>query len=246
MRMLHEAKLHPPASCYFVTLTYDDAHLPDNWSLVYRHVQLFFKRLRKATGPFRYFVCGEYGDQGNRPHYHVCFFGLKLPDVKPLRLLDDRRPDIRKFRSETLAKAWGLGFVDIGTVTPASARYAAAYCVKKVTGDLAAAYYAGREPEFARMSTSPGLGAGWFHRHGDDYFRDDFCVVDGKRYRVPKYYAKLQKRGGEARVERLEEVLHERHVAARVAERVQNSTPDRLAVREQVATAKHKLTRRSL
>ena len=56
-------------SNYFITLTYDDAHLPfssydDNGvikqapTLALRDFQLFLKRLRKQGYKFRYFMCG--------------------------------------------------------------------------------------------------------------------------------------------------------------------------------------------
>lgn len=44
-RIMHEASLYTHNS--FITLTYDDAHLPKNASLFYRDWQLFMKRLRK-------------------------------------------------------------------------------------------------------------------------------------------------------------------------------------------------------
>lgn len=74
-----------------VTLTYDDAHLPDKvkhlvgdplnppfisfWYHPYNydHVQRFFKRLRKDY-QFRYFGVAEYGFKTARPHYHIIFF----------------------------------------------------------------------------------------------------------------------------------------------------------------------------
>jgi len=67
---MHEAKYHEQKA--FLTLTYDDLHLPDNGSLDKTHYQKFMKRLRKELNPsgtkpedykkLRYFMCGEYGD----------------------------------------------------------------------------------------------------------------------------------------------------------------------------------------
>lgn len=44
--------------------------------------QKFMKRLRKAISPkkVRFFHCGEYGEQNQRPHYHACLFGYDFPD----------------------------------------------------------------------------------------------------------------------------------------------------------------------
>ena len=78
LRMLHELTYHPQSS--FITLTYDDYHLPSDNSLKKRHLQLFIKRLRKNLGERRikYFACGEYGGQTMRPHYHAILFGSGL------------------------------------------------------------------------------------------------------------------------------------------------------------------------
>lgn len=78
---------------YFVTLTYDSANYgtklfeqtypvvhsinkekksqPAPLTLCKKHLQDYFKRLRKNTNvKFQYFACGEYGDTYSRPHYH--------------------------------------------------------------------------------------------------------------------------------------------------------------------------------
>ena len=56
MRCLHEASLHDANS--FITLTYDDEHVPPGGSLRYRDFQLFMKRLRKRFDPLKIsFLC---------------------------------------------------------------------------------------------------------------------------------------------------------------------------------------------
>jgi len=53
-RIMHEAQMHPRNS--FVTLSYDDAHLPDGATLVLKHQQDFLKRLRRRLpDPVRFF-----------------------------------------------------------------------------------------------------------------------------------------------------------------------------------------------
>lgn len=60
--------------CQFLTLTYDDEHLPlspcDAPTLDKRHLQAFFKALRKETD-IKYYAIGEYGPRTFRPHYHA-------------------------------------------------------------------------------------------------------------------------------------------------------------------------------
>ena len=68
----------PPRKALFLTLTYDDDHLPKvtctdrqcRGNLSVRDTQLFIKRLRKFFYPrkLRYFLCGEYGGLTFRPH----------------------------------------------------------------------------------------------------------------------------------------------------------------------------------
>lgn len=75
----------------FVTLTYDDEHIPtamigeDLFKTTVgvvskRDIQLFMKRLRKKYDQYRlrYFLTSEYGSQGGRPHYHMILFGFPL------------------------------------------------------------------------------------------------------------------------------------------------------------------------
>ena len=84
---MHEASLHE-RNC-FLTLTFDDLHLPASGSVNVRDVQLFLKRFRKALTyrnmKIRFFACGEYGDKNLRPHYHLIIFGYDFADDRCLR-----------------------------------------------------------------------------------------------------------------------------------------------------------------
>lgn len=72
---------------YFVTLTYDDSHIPyldlDNERILYAdysNVQDMIKRFRASRlldRDFRYLVVNEYGDRYFRPHIHLLFFVAK-------------------------------------------------------------------------------------------------------------------------------------------------------------------------
>ncbi len=106
VRCFHEAQLHTtqwtepltrvtteiPNSC-FITLTYDDEHMPKDQVLEHGDFQRFMKRLRirrqrrhekiglvVPTKPIRYFMCGEYGGKTARPHYHSIIFGETFDD----------------------------------------------------------------------------------------------------------------------------------------------------------------------
>lgn len=193
VRILHEAQttrheLGLPSS--FITLTYDDDHLPAGGTLVVKHWQDFAKRVRRAHGPFRFYACGEYGGRFGRAHYHAIVFGL---DWSHDRVLHKRGKFGDLYRSESLAERWGKGFASVGSVTQQSAAYVAGYCMKKITGAAAKEYYGGRKPEFALMSRGGrggrgGLGSSWLSRYKSDIYPSDETVVNGKRLRTPRYY----------------------------------------------------------
>lgn len=147
-RIMLEALVSSSAS--FLTMTYDDEHLPDAASLEVRHVQLYWKKLRERGYSFRYFVCGEYGDLSERPHYHAALFGV------PRCYCDFRAPDPRCHCTD-FKEAWGRGNLYWGDITPASALYIAGYVTKKMNKEDPT--LGGRYPEFARMSLRPGIGA---------------------------------------------------------------------------------------
>lgn len=76
VRLLMERLCHDSSS--FVTLTYDDKHLPHPPHVKKKELTKFIKRIRNNTGEYkvRYFGVGEYGDKSFRPHYHAVLFGL--------------------------------------------------------------------------------------------------------------------------------------------------------------------------
>lgn len=245
VRCVHESQLHD--SSWFLTLTYDDEHCPA--SLCYPHFQKFMKRLRFHVGkPLRFFMCGEYGDLNWRPHYHALVFGLVLDD-----LVEWSRSDTQVlFRSPLLEKLWPFGFSLVGAVTFESAAYVARYVVKKVNGDLADTHYlrvnerTGEEvrldPEFARMSLKPGIGADWFRRFHSEVTVRDAVLLNGSFHTPPRYYyeSMLKNMDGslydDLKFQRFEKAM-------RLAE---DNTPQRLADRHQVALARSKLNKRSL
>lgn len=183
LRCMHEARYHE-LNC-FVTLTYSDDNLPANGSLNYRDFQLFFKRLRKRHGSgIRFFMCGEYGSNFSRPHYHACIFGFDFLDKYPA----SKSPsgDIL-YRSFELDDLWKLGFCTLGDLTAQSAGYVARYTLKKAANS--ASDYGDRVPEFIQMSRRPGIGQQFYKDFRDDIYNHDFLVdSSGHRVRPPNYY----------------------------------------------------------
>ncbi|WNK13412.1 MAG: replication initiator protein [Microvirus sp.] len=248
LRLMHEATDHDE-SC-FLTLTYDDAHLPPRGSLQYRDVQLFLKRLRKHIHPkpLRYYLCGEYGDQLSRPHYHICLFGHNFKDISPLA---KTQSNAIIYESPSLKSLWPLGLHSVGKLTKQSAGYTARYVMKKITGQQAETHYERLDPEtgelyrlapeFNRMSTRPGIGASWYNRFSTDVHVHDHLIHDGSRHPVPKYYDKLFKRKdpstlGEIKALRELKALPHKH----------DQTPARLAVKDEVIKAKTRTLKRTI
>ena len=236
VRLHHEASLHTENS--FLTLTYDDDFLPENYSVSVREIQLFMKRLRKSVGTkVRFFACGEYGEKNLRPHYHVLVFGHGFPDKKLWR----KSPSGEMlYRSSSLEKLWPFGHSEIGSVTYQSSAYVARYILKKIGGEMAEEHYrrvhplTGVEcnvsPEFITMSTNPGIGREWFEKFASDAFPSDFVVIDGQKHPVPAYYKKM--------ISDREAFLVVVNRKKRSLLHKDNNTPERLKAREEVQAAK--------
>lgn len=191
-RMVHEAKCHDENS--FVTLTYAPENLPQGGTLVKDHMQNFMKRLRHHIYPekVRFYGCGEYGRELDRPHYHILLFGYGFTDK--LLHSNGTSPDKGVYTSALLSELWPYGFSTCGSFSPASARYVANYSVKKILGPKSESHYKGKLPEFALMSRKPGLGYGYLERFPSDMYPKDFFTINGQKYKVPRYYDKVMEK----------------------------------------------------
>ncbi len=192
LRCMKECQSHE--SNLFVTLTYDDAHLPANRGLVAKEFPLFMRRLRSRFPGVRYFACGEYGSNFGRPHYHAILFGLSLPDLEFISK-SPRGDDL--YSSNVLASIWGKGFVTVGAVTMQSARYVAGYVLDKkysspddparyervIDGEVVQVL-----PELVRISSKPAIGLQWFLDNYKSVVANRCVYHDTQAYQVPKYY----------------------------------------------------------
>lgn len=259
-RMLMELPYHD--SAYFLTLTYDNQHVPysyyyDSYSdlvspvltLKPRDLELFWKRLRKArpNANIRYFACGEYGTETWRPHYHAIVFSLELNDLVSQTVVRGNT----YYTSDFLASIWQNGHVLIGDVTWQSCAYVARYVVKKAKGYNADLYRAfGLEPEFVRMSRKPGLGRWFYDDHPDLYDTLSITISTpdgGKKFRPPRYFDKLLEADDPTRYENIKAVRRE--VADSVMNMILSKTDldlrDYLQVQEELADNKIKKLLRS-
>lgn len=272
MRCVHEAQLHED-NC-FITLTYNDAHIPYGGTLQKKHFQDFMKRLRKkyADRKISYFHCGEYGEACKqcrlsrrrctcrvfqpgigRPHYHALLFGLDFPDRLPYKKSGDGST---LFTSATLSKLWTLGFSTVGALTFESAAYCARYVMKKVTGDPAEDHYTVIEPSTGELIRLPA-----------EYVTMSLKVTPEHGGIAGAWYAKYKSdvypddfvvvRGAKMKPPKYYDRIHElddpasyclikESRAAYAIRNKANSTPERLRVREKVKIAQLQSLKRDI
>ena len=125
-------------------------------------------------------MCGEYGENFGRPHFHAIIFGYDFPDKK----YHTNSGDYKLYRSTELENLWtdpegqklpptisikdpkGLdspqnpqsyGFSSIGECNFDTSAYVARYLMKKVGGENAEHWYGKRIPEFCLASLSDDI-----------------------------------------------------------------------------------------
>lgn len=205
-RILQEKKRS--RSAHFVGLTYDDAHIPINpetmrLTLDRKAIPLYMKRLRKLHDkieypekkPLKYYAVGEYGEDYERPHYHIIIFNA-IPELIPIAWAIDKKM---------------LGRVHIGAqgVTAGGARYLAQYMLTGqeeqyiLNNDGSKTYF--REKPFSLMSKNLGdnyltkemkqwhmqrtgktikMPNGQWQATRDRYY----AIQDGFKIALPRYY----------------------------------------------------------
>lgn len=212
MRITHEAQQHDENS--FLTLTYDDDHLPVDNGLRYRDLQLFWKRLRKEIGKFRYYAVGEYGDKSMRPHYHACLFGHAFTDAR----IYVREGDKPLWTTMQLQRIWGMGHVSVGALNYGTASYTASYIHKKLTSkqqyvkvDETTGELIRLEQPRAFMSrggrAGKGIAAEWIEKWGRGTYDHDHVIMNGSPSKPAKYYDNKLKEKNE---EQFNEIKRER------------------------------------
>lgn len=170
-RLSQELRRHTEAT--FATLTYSDENLPRDQTgyptLDKKALQLFFKRLRKSksgsnASGIRYYACGEYGGNTQRPHYHAIIFGATQNQVN---------------------SAWPFGGVYHGTVTDASITYVTKYLLKTSTQPPTA------EAEHCFSLMSRGLGANYLTETNVSYHEKSSATfvyrAGGWKQPLPRY-----------------------------------------------------------
>lgn len=184
-------------TAYFLTLTYDDEHLPltknGNPSLNKEHLYEFLHKLvnegqrlwqeklkkdgmtwkerKKIRLPIRYFAVGEYGENLDRPHYHIILFNY---------------PADKKGMADAITKLWSKEQL-IPSVLYASGKlcnYITKYMLKNDEK------YLPKDVELPFRSMSKGLGKNYVSRSRckQHVLSDDFTSnIGNSKYVLPRY-----------------------------------------------------------
>lgn len=182
-RMLMEKAVSKNA--WFLTLTYDDEHIPSDHQLDKSHLDDFIKKLRNyyydlGLDNIRYYACGEYGSKTVRPHYHMIvynipltpmefnLFGVSPPsEVYKNKVVGTSLDKTPLYQIDFINNLWNNGYVVIGEVTQASCAYVARYVNKKRLSGVKNEELKenGITPEFNCMSRMPGIGVGYYEKY---------------------------------------------------------------------------------
>lgn len=247
----------------FITLTYDDNHLPYAGYLDALALSKFIKNVRQriartpdavrrdARFPTRYFGCGEYGETNGRPHYHTILFNCDFPNA--------RKVGKNLYESDTLSGLWPYGQARYGPATPAAASYIAQYTLKKQVqpkGWVPADGYNGegywrsdgtgeetwipKPAPFLRMSLRPGIGSGWLANFKDD-LRGGYLMSGGHRHAIPRTYLAKLKLSDPNLAEDIDLRKYRRQLRETDINTA-NQHPDRLVAGEKIHEARKKLS----
>lgn len=153
--------------------------MPGDRSVSPVELQHWLKRLRKLFQDrrLRYFAVGEYGDIRGRPHYHAVIYGIRCHqgpyDWQPV--LENAHARCTCETCKGLAKSWTKGFFTVAPLNLERAKYISSYVVKRMTR-ADDPRLDGRHPEFARMSTHPGLGRDYMHDVASEMIRYGYAL----------------------------------------------------------------------
>ena len=206
-------------NCYFITFTYSDEKIPENYSLYKPHMTKAIKLIRKKQHEkMRYFQNGEYGLRTQRPHHHMAAFNMCLDDLELYR-----EHPYKTYTSEKLSKCWPHGHVEINRLTIETCIYISQHDAKKILMDIphheltildpeTGEYINDRVKEYATSSNRPGIGYEYFRRYHDEIYNTDSIVINGTEFIVPLYFDNLLKemdpeRFEEVRLKRMQEAV---------------------------------------
>jgi hypothetical protein len=131
----------------------------------------------------RYFMCGEYGGDTNRPHYHIALYNIPNEYVRT-------NPINGKLYSNVLEEVWNKGLIDIGKLERGSAHYMTKYHM--FPQDPSWHESDKRVKPYAVMSRNPGIGINFIDENIRDYFVGSsvgyYTFKNGDKVPLGRYY----------------------------------------------------------
>lgn len=233
---------------YFVTLTYDEDHIKIeeekkdkngitwtnegdwNGTLIPNDLKKFMHDIRQIMkrdynkDKIRFMACGEYGEEGERPHYHIIFFNLELP----LETFYNPRIINKEiyYQNKIIERAWTKGISNITETTWNNIAYTARYITKKINGTGSEELYSskGQEKEFFRVSNRPGIGYPYYEKYKEQIYKYDEITVKNKEgiihCKPPKYFDKLYEKENP---QKFKEIKEKRKKQAKDKERIKDT-----------------------
>lgn len=201
-------ELKTAKNAFFLTLTYDDAHLhfapyvdaatgevSTRPVLDFKDMTKFLKRLRKVCSKYgykeklRYIYCGEYGEDTKRPHFHMILYNVppQLLHGDPLWTSPERQP--RLWYANKITEIWKHGLVVYGDVEWHCCAYVARYIVGKQLGKSRKEQIKAQElffpgipwqDEQIRTSRRPGIGRDFYEQNKYTIYESDELNVNIK------------------------------------------------------------------
>lgn len=184
-------------NAYFITLTYDDLHLPFKNLPNPEHVSKFLNsfrmryfralaikdcvslsEVRKSYPPIRYFYVSEFGEKYGRVHYHLLLFNFCLPRQVLIAFLK---------QYWFYCEPWQFDLSStVGTVTNSSINYVCKYCLSACDDSLPDGVRC-----IMRCSRRPGIGDSYLTDAMLDWIKRNpsgTVFVLGDKFRLPRYY----------------------------------------------------------
>lgn len=261
---------------YFVTITYEESNMKVleecldeneitywndgtwNGTLVPEELTQFIKNIRQIMSRdynqdgIRFMACGEYGEENERPHYHIIFFNLNLP------LNTFYNPKIINnemyYQNTIIERAWKKGISNISEASWNNIAYTARYITKKVNGKTSSEYYAskGQSKEFLRVSRAPGIGKYYYDKHKKEIYERDEIIIKNKTgiisCKPPKYFDSLYEKENPEHFKKIkkERIKRAKSNAKLEDQAISVTRLNRLAIEERTKDAKNQQLIRSM
>lgn len=211
-RMILEQSCHKNKPCFFLTLTYDDEHLPKD-GVSKSDARDFIKSLHDffrhhGLPSFRSALFSEYGSLRGRPHYHAVIFGFHTDEVLTVKKKHRFHKELnswsyitRHYRGDyfimrfAVNHCWKRGFTYTVNVRDFKAF---GYISKYVAKNIVSPQKSGSNPNFVVASRCRGIGGlclddeDFLRSYQRDYPRITVnCMGETLEFTLPTYLRRI-------------------------------------------------------